>query len=71
MDSASTARLRAIVDRLLASTLIAPPDRRLVEEAKEILDATPRPAATITIRHDPRTAPDPAIITAMMPEVER
>ena len=71
MDSASNARLRAIVDRLLASTLIASPDRRLVEEAKEILATTPRPAATITIRHDPRTVPEPAIITAMMPEVER
>ena len=71
MDSASNARLRAIVDRLLASTLIAPPDRRLVEEAKEILDATPRPADTITIRHDPRTVPDPAITTARIPEAGR
>ena len=69
MDSASNARLRAIVDRLLASTLIAPPDRLLVEEAREILEG--RPPATITIRHDPRTMPEPAIITARVPEVGR
>jgi hypothetical protein len=69
MDSASNARLRAIVDRLLASPFIAQPDRLLVEEAKEILE--PRPAATITIRHDPRTVPEPAITTAKIPEAGR
>jgi hypothetical protein len=71
MDSASTARLRAIIDRLLASMLISGPARRLVEEAKEILDATPRPAATITIRHDPRTVPDPLIVTHRVREAGR
>lgn len=69
MDSASNARLRAIVDRLLASTLITPSDRLLVAEAKAILE--PRPPGTITITHAPRTVPEPAIITARMPEVGR
>jgi|688.fasta_scaffold396110_2 hypothetical protein len=69
MDSASNARLLAIVDRLLASPFIAHPHRLLVEEAKEILEG--RPPTTITIRHDPRTVPEPAIITARVPEVGR
>jgi len=70
MDSASTARLRAIIDRLLASMLISGPARRLVEEAKEILDAPPGPA-TVTIRHDPHTAPEPAIVTYRVREAGR
>lgn len=69
MDSASNARLLAIVDRLLASPFIAQPHRLLVEEAKEILEG--RPPATITIRHDPRTMPEPAVVTLTMPEAGR
>ncbi len=71
MDSALNARLRAIVDRLLASTLIAPPDRRLVEEAKELLAATPRPTGTITVRTCSSTMPEPMIVTLRMPEAGR
>ncbi len=70
MDSASTARLRAIIDRLLASMLISGPARRLVEEAKEILEADPRPA-TVTIGHDPHTVPEPLIVTCRVREAGR
>jgi hypothetical protein len=61
MDTASPDRLRAIVDRLLASTLITDTDRRLVEEAKAVLDD--RPAAAATVRHDSHAVPDPLIAT--------
>lgn len=70
MDSASSARIRAIVDRLLASTLLGPSDRADLEEVKAILEATTG-SPPITIRHDPRTMPEPAIVTLRMPEVRR
>ncbi len=60
MDTASPGRLRAIVDRLLASTLITDTDRRLVEEAKAVDD---RPAAAATVWHDSHAVPDPLIAT--------
>lgn len=66
MDPASP-RLREIVDRLLASTLIDAHDRALVEEAKAVLAAPP----TVTVRHDPHTVPAPTITTLRMPGGER
>jgi hypothetical protein len=70
MDPASPARLRAIIDRLLASTYIGPADRRSLEEMREILEPPPRPAS-VTVRHEPYTVPDPAIVTLRMPEARR
>jgi hypothetical protein len=71
MDSASTDddRLREIVDRLLASPGISAGDRLFLEEAKGILSA-PAPH-TITIRHEPRTVPEPAITSLRMPGGDR
>ena len=66
MDSASP-RLREIVDRLLASTLISASDRAYLEEAKDVLAAP----STVTIRHDPHTVPAPTITTLRMPGGER
>jgi len=71
MDSASTGddRLRVIVDRLLASPSLSAGDRLLIEEAKVVLSPPARP--TITLRHDPRTVPDPTITSLTMPECDR
>ncbi len=71
MDSASTGddRLREIVDRLLASPVTSASDRLLLEEAKALLAPPARP--TITIRHDPRTIPEPAVVSLTMPGGER
>lgn len=71
MDSASTDddRLREIVDRLLASPSVSASDRLLLEEAKAVLCPPARP--TITLRHDPRTVPEPMITTLTMPEGDR
>ena len=70
MDTASSARIRAIVDRLLASTLIGPRDRADLEEMKAALAAASG-SPSITIGHDPRTMPEPAIVTLRMPEGHR
>jgi hypothetical protein len=70
MDSASSARIRAIVDRLLASTLIGSRDRADLEEVKAFLDAKAG-SPSITIPHDPRTMPEPSIVTLRMPEGQR
>jgi hypothetical protein len=67
MDTASSARIRAIVDRLLASTLIAPRDRADLEEIKAVL-APASGSPSITIRHEPRTMPEPSFVTLRMPE---
>lgn len=70
MDSASTDdRLREIVDRLLASPLVSSGDRLLLEEAKGLLAPQSRP--TITLRHDPRTVPEPTVAGLSMPEAGR
>jgi hypothetical protein len=71
MDSASTGddRLREIVDRLLASPVASARDRLLLEEAKALLAPPAHP--TITIRHDPRTVPDPTITSLRMPGGDR
>lgn len=66
MDPASTDdRLREIVDRLLASPVTSAGDRLLLEEAKAILASRARP--TITLRHDPRTVPEPTVSSLTMP----
>lgn len=70
MDTASSARLRAIVDRLLASSSINLRDRADLEEAKAIL-AAPAGPNSITIRHDPCTMPEPSIISLRGPEGDR
>ena len=71
MDSASTDddRLCEIVDRLLASPVTSAGDRLLLEEAKAILAPPARP--TITLRHDPRTVPEPTVSSLSMPEAGR
>jgi hypothetical protein len=71
MDSASTGddRLREIIDRLLVSPAASARDRLLLEEAKALLAPPARPA--ITIRHDPRTVPEPAVVSLTMPGGDR
>lgn len=66
MDSASTGddRLREIVDHLLSSPGLTARDRLLLDEAKAILTPAARP--TITLRHDPHTVPEPAVVTVMI-----
>jgi hypothetical protein len=67
MDQASPARLREIF-RLASSPGIDAQQRHLLEEAKAILAATPRPADTITVRFCSSTQPEPAVVTLRIPE---
>jgi hypothetical protein len=73
MDSASieTARLREIVDRLLASPLVEEDDRAFLANARNILDARPTTAPAVVMRHDPRTVPEPSIASLTMPGGDR
>lgn len=76
MDSATPAgpRLREIVDRLLASTLITASDRRFLEQVRTDLadlDQAASGSSPIPIRHEPRTVPDPFIVSLRMPEGKR
>jgi len=68
-DSTGDDRLREIVDRPLASPVTSGDDRLLLEEAKALLSPPARP--TITIRHDPRTVPEPAVVSLTMQEGNR
>lgn len=63
MDSATpaAARLREILDALSASPSLEARHRVLIDEAKAIL--SPHASPTITIRHDPRTMSEPAIVS--------
>jgi hypothetical protein len=61
MDSASSARIRAIVDRLLVSTLIGSRDGADLEEVRAFL-AAKADSLSITMRHDPRTTPEPSTV---------
>lgn len=71
MDSASSARLREIIDLLASSHGLDGQQRQLLEEAKAILATTPRPADTITLRPCSSTMPEPSIVTLRMPEGQR
>jgi hypothetical protein len=69
MDQASPARLREIF-RLASSPGIVARQRHLLEESKAII-AAPAGPPSITIRHDPCTMPEPAIVTLREPEGDR
>ena len=69
MDQASPARPREIF-RLASSPGVDAQQRHLLEEAKAIL-AAPAGPPSITIRHDPCTMPEPAIVTLRGPEGDR
>jgi hypothetical protein len=71
MDPASPARLREIIRLVASSPDIDAQQRHLLEEAKAILAATPRPADTITVQFVTNTQPEPAITTLRMPEGRR
>lgn len=65
MDSTSIAtdRLREIIDRLLASPLVEADDRAFLENARTVLDVRPTGSPPVVIRHDPRTVPEPSIVS--------